>query len=134
VNKPDYVLDSFAVLAYFQAEPGGTKVKNLLKEASAGEALAFLSLVNLGEIIYITERKLGSDTAQDTLEDILRLPIQLAEASMDRVLDAAHVKAHHAISYMDAFVVSLARELKATIVTADPEFKKVESLTNILWL
>jgi PIN domain nuclease of toxin-antitoxin system len=134
VKKPHYVLDSFAVLAYFQAERGGAKVKKLLKEVSAGEALAFLSLVNLGEIIYTTERKLGSDTAQDTLEDILRLPIQLAEASMDRVLDAAHVKSHHAISYMDAFVVSLARELNATIVTADPEFKKVESLTNILWL
>ena len=134
MKKPDYVLDSFAVLAYFQAEPGGEKVKNLLKKALAGKALAFLSLVNLGEIIFITERKLGGDTAQNTLEDILRLPIQLAETSLGRVLDAAHVKAQHAISYADAFVVSLAQELKATIVTADPEFKKLEPGAKILWL
>ena len=134
MKKPGYVLDSFAVLAYFQAESGGAKVKDLLKKASAGKVLAFLSVINLGEIIYITERRLGGDTAQNTLEDILRLPIQLAEASMDRVLDAAHVKANHAISYADAFVVSLAQELKANIVTADPEFKKLESGVNILWL
>ena len=94
----------------------------------------FLSHVNLGEIIYITERKLGSDTANNTLEYILRLPIQLIAAGMERILAAAHVKASHAISYADAFVVSLAQELKATIITSDPEFKKVESLVNILWL
>jgi PIN domain nuclease of toxin-antitoxin system len=134
VKKPGYVLDSFAVLAYFQAETGGVKVKDILKEASAGRASAFLSVLNLGEIIYIIERRLGRDTAEGTLGDILRLPIQLAEASIDRVLGAAHIKAHHAISYADAFAVSLARELNATVVTADPEFNKVQSLVNILWL
>jgi predicted nucleic acid-binding protein len=134
VKKPGYVLDSFAVLAYFQAEAGGVKVKDILKEASAGKASAFLSVLNLGEIIYIIERRMGSDPAENILGDILRLPIQLAEASMDRVLDAAHIKAHHAISYADSFAVSLARELNATIVTADPEFKKVQSLANVLWL
>ncbi len=134
MKKPSYVLDSFALLAYFQAEAGGAKVKDLLKKASAEKAAAFLSVINLGEIIYITERKLGRDTAENTLEDILRLPIQLAEANMDRVLAAAHVKAQHAISYADAFVVSLAQEHEATIVTADPEFKKVDSLADILWL
>jgi len=134
VRKPSYVLDSFAVLAYFQAETGGAKAKDLLKRASAEKVATFLSLINLGEIIYITERKLGRDTAENTFEDILRLPIELTEASMDRVLTAAHVKARYAISYADAFVVSLAKELEATIVTADPEFKKVKSLASILWL
>lgn len=134
MKKPRYVLDSFALLAYFQAEPGGAEIKDLLKKALAKKAAAFLSVINLGEIIYITERKLGRDTAENTLADILRLPIQLAEANIDRVLSAAHIKAQYAISYADAFVVALAQELKATMVTADPEFEKVESLTNILWL
>ena len=79
MKKPSYVLDSFAVLAYFQAEPGGVKVKSLLKKASAENVPAFLSLINLGEIIYITERKMGRDIAENTLEDILRLPIQIAD-------------------------------------------------------
>ncbi len=60
--------------------------------------------------------------------------MQLVETNMERVLAAAHIKANHAISYTDAFVVSLAQELKATIVTADPEFKKIKAFSNILWL
>jgi predicted nucleic acid-binding protein len=44
------------------------------------------------------------------------------------------IKAQCAISYADAFVVVLAQELEATIVTADPEFQKVKSLTSIQWL
>ena len=134
MKKTRYVLDSFAVLAYFQAETGGAKVKAILKEALSGEAVAYLSVLNLGEIMYITERRLGRDTAESILGDIVRLPVQLAEAGMERVLAAAHVKANHAVSYADAFVVSLAQELNATIVTADPEFKTVQSQVNILWL
>jgi len=134
VKKPSYVLDSFALLAYFQAEPGGEKVRDLLREASAKKATAFLSVINLGEILYITERKLGRNTADNTLRDIFRLPVQLADASTDRVIGAAHVKARYAISYADAFVVALAQELEATIITADPEFQKVASLATILWL
>ncbi len=134
MKKPMYVLDSFALLAYFQAEPGGLKVRDLLKKASVKKAEAFLSVLNLGEIIYITERRLGRNTADETLADISQLPIQLVETNMERVLAAAHIKANYAISYADAFVVSLAQELKATIVTADPEFKKIKAFSNILWL
>jgi hypothetical protein len=43
------------------------------------------------------------------------------------------IKAQYAISYANAFV-AFAQELEATIVTADPEFQKVESVTSILWL
>ena len=134
MKKPSYVLDSFALLAYFQAEPGGEKVRDLLREASAKKATAFLSVINLGEILYITERKLDRNTADNALADIFRLPVQLADASTDRVIGAAQVKARYAISYADAFVVALAQELEATIITADPEFQKVTSLATILWL
>ena len=134
MKKPSYVLDSFALLAYFQAEPSGPKVRELLKQVRAGEALAFLSLINLGEIIYNIGRKRGDAAATEILHDIARLPIRLAEVTLDRVLAAAQVKAHHAISYADAFAVALAQELDATVVTGDPEFKQVESLAPVLWL
>ena len=53
---------------------------------------------------------------------------------MARILSAAHIKARYSISYADAFVVALSHEKKGIIVTADPEFKQVESLVDILWL
>lgn len=134
MRKPIYVLDSFAILAYFQAEPGGTKVKELLKQARAGDTMTYLSLINLGEVIYTTGRKLGNDRAREILDDIMLLPIQLAEVTMARVLAAAQIKTQYPISYADAFAVALAQELKAAIVTGDPEFKQVESIVTLFWL
>ena len=134
MKKPGYVLDSFAVLAYLQAELAALKVSGLLKQAGNGDAVVFLSLINLGEILYITERKLGRDISREILQDVFTLPVQVAEATLDRVLSAAHVKASHPISYADAFTVALAQEMSATIVTGDPEFKRVESLVEVLWL
>jgi predicted nucleic acid-binding protein len=134
VKKQHFVLDSFALLAYFQAEPAALKVKEILKQARNEDAVVFLSLINLGEIIYTVERKLGRDVAQGILHDVFSLPIQVTEVTMDRVMSAARVKASFPVSYADAFAVALAQETAATVVTSNPEFKRVESLVNVLWL
>ena len=34
-----YVLDTFALMAHFEAEKGGEKVRELLKQAEAGDTL-----------------------------------------------------------------------------------------------
>ena len=134
MRKTTYVLDSYAVLAYFQAEPGGLSVKKRLKQAHVADAETFMNLINLGEAICTTGRKLEEHRAEEILNDITRLPIQPAEATQARVFAAAQVKTQYPISYADAFAVSPAQELKATIVTGDPEFKQVESLVTLLWL
>lgn len=45
-----YVLDSFAVMAYFQAESGGEKVLELLEKAGNDEVTLAMSLINEGEL------------------------------------------------------------------------------------
>lgn len=134
MKKKGYVLDSFALLAYLQAESNGSKVKEVLREALFAKTAVYMSIISLGEVLYITERKLGKETATAILHDILRLPIHLAETTMDCVVSAAHIKARYAMSYADTFVVALAAELKATIITGDPEFKQVETMVDISWL
>jgi predicted nucleic acid-binding protein len=134
VKKPRYVLNSYALLAYFQAEAAGLEVKGLLVRAWQGKALAFLSLINLGEIVYITARKLGREVSMEVLQDVLRLPIRIVEATMDRVVSAAQIQAAYPISYADAFAVGLAQEMNAAVVTRDPALKQVEPLVTIMWL
>ncbi|MGO9370888.1 MAG: type II toxin-antitoxin system VapC family toxin [Syntrophobacteraceae bacterium] len=134
MKKPNFVLDSFALLAYLQAEPASLKVKETLKLARDRDAQVFLSLINLGEIVYTVERKLGEDTSREVLQDVLTLPIEISEVTMERVLSAAHIKGKFPISYADAFAVALAQEMTATLITGDPEFKRVESLVKIMWL
>ena len=134
MNRPKHILDSYALLAYFQAEPAGAKVRNILKDAAADASKAFLSVISLGEIYYIVARKRGEEKAGEITEAISRLPVGLVDVTKERVLAAARVKAQHPVSYADAFVVATAIEFTATIVTGDPEFKETESRAAVLWL
>ena len=134
MKKPAFVLDSYAVLAYFQAEQGALKVKELLQQAQEGTVAVFLSLINLGEIAYPVERRLGGEILQQTLLDISTLPIHVCAVNKERVLAAAHLKAAFPISCADAFAAALAQEMGAPLVTGDPEFKHMQSLVATLWI
>jgi len=134
VKKPNYVVDSYALMAYLGDEVGAEQVKALLRQAQGDDAIIYLSLINLGEVAYIIERRYGSERLQEVLAILAQLPITTIEASFELVLAAAHVKAQHAVSYADTFAIALAQEKGAPVVTGDPEFKKVEHLVQVVWL
>lgn len=133
-KKPGFVLDSFALLAYFQAEQGGEQVRQILKKALHGHVLVFVSVISLGEVYYIVARKRGKNTAREIIQDIESLPVNVLDAGFERVIRAADVKADHPMSYADAFVAAAAMEFSASIVSGDPEFKAVEINTSVLWI
>jgi predicted nucleic acid-binding protein len=129
-----FVLDSFALLAYLQDEPVAARIEKLLDSAGKDKCRLFLSLINLGEILYIVERRGGVVKAHDTLALIRQLPIEIPSVDEQLVLEAAHIKANHTLSYADAFAVATAIQENATVLTADPEFQSVEALVKVEWL
>lgn len=133
-DKPAYVLDSYAMLAYLNGEAGQERVQDILTQAQSGKADVFLGMINLGEIMYIVERRRGLTQAQRTLSLIESLPLILCDTTQALVLDAAHIKAGHAISYADAFVVALAQTETAIVLTGDPEFETMAEEVSIEWL
>ena len=132
--KPAYVLDSYALLAYLNGEAGQTRIQEILTLALSNEVKVYLGLINLGEILYIVERRRGLTQAQRTLSLLESLPLTICDTTRALVLDAAHIKAGHTISYADAFVAALAQSENAIVVTGDPEFKFVTELVRIEWL
>lgn len=130
----DYVLDSFALLALLRLEQGADQVTALLQEAEQGTSRVLMSLISVGEVVYIVERRWGETHLRNFLAHLEAAPIEVAAVDRGRVFAAAHVKAHHPISYADAFAVALAQELEATIITGDTEFHAVEGLIPVLWL
>ncbi len=132
--SPVYILDSFALLAHFQAEPGGLAVRALLESARDDESALAMSLINAGEMYYLMHRHKGRDNAEAMLKDLRELPVTLYPATEERIWNAARLKATHAISFGDAFAAALAQELGAILVTGDPEMKSVESFIQIMWL
>lgn len=133
-DPPIYILDCYALIAYLADEPAAVHIERRLASAHAGDIRLLLSVINLGEVLYIIERKGGLDRAQEILALIRQLPIEIQTAQEEAVLMAAHIKAHHAISYADAFVVALAEQTGGTILTSDPEFRSVQDIVNIEWL
>jgi len=134
VDTPVFVLDTFALIAYLRDEPAAAQIEKALADAKKGKCRLLVSLINLGEILYIVERRGGVAKAQDTLALIRQLPIEFLPADEQAVFDAAHIKANHALSYADAFAVAAAILESAIILTGDPEFKSVESIVTVEWL
>jgi ribonuclease VapC len=133
-DLPAYVLDSFAFIAYLEDEPAAQRVQKILKDAEENKCKVYISIINLGEILYSVERNNGLAKTHETLALVQSLPIEILPADNQTVLAAAHIKANHPISYADAFVVVAAQKIKGTIMTGDPEFEEVTELAKIEWL
>jgi predicted nucleic acid-binding protein len=94
--------------------------------AAEGRNTLFMSVVNLGEVMYIEERERDPDHAREVLASINELPIEIVEVNRPLTLVAAHLKAICPIAYADCFAAALAQSKNATLVTGDPEFKKLK--------
>ena len=126
-----YVLDSFALLAFFQAETGGLHVRSLLTDTTTRTAIA---TVNLGEVAYRTEREFGFERVLDVLGKVVEFQIDVVDVDRSLALMAARHKASYRMSYADCIAIALAQRLKAPLVTGDLDFQQVEHLVNVEWL
>ncbi len=130
--KKKRVLDAYAIIAYLKEEPGHSIVKDLL--ASEGIDL-FVNSVNLGEVFYIFARSHGLRAADYFLSVILpSLPITVLDNSLEDVIEAARLKAVHALSFADCFAAATAIREQAPLVTGDPEFKILGKQLRIDWV
>jgi ribonuclease VapC len=132
--KGPFIFDSHALLKLFQKEKGYEKVSQLLEEIRRSGSGKFLNVINLGEIVYTTKREFGDQKKLEVLANIERLNFTLLPVSNHLVFQAAEYKAQYNISYADCFILASAIEQKASIVTGDREFKKVEHLVEIVWV
>jgi len=133
-NKPRFVLDSFALLAFFRAEPSGSRVRELLEQAQADEITLSITTVNLGEVFYRAIRERGREHAHEMLGRVEEFGVEIASVDLELALIAGALKADSGIGYADCFAAALARRLDAAVVTGDPDFRQVEHLVAVEWL
>jgi len=129
-----YVLDSYALIAYFEDEPGADRVAQVLRQLIQGKAKGFMSVVNWGEVYYNTMREQGVTEAEKVILQLDKFPIQIVEANKDLAYDAAKLKGKYRIAYADCFAVALSAKLNASLVTGDSEFKKLQERISIRWI
>ncbi|MDP2969649.1 MAG: type II toxin-antitoxin system VapC family toxin [Deltaproteobacteria bacterium] len=128
------VLDSYSLIAYIENEDGAEKMIEVFRVARDSGRALFLSVVNWGEVYYITLREAGRERAEAVAQLISTLPIQIISVDLELTKQAAEFKAIKKMSYGDCFAAALAKLRKAELVTGDEEFKQVEGEVKILWI
>jgi predicted nucleic acid-binding protein len=129
-----YVLDSYAMIAYFEDESGADQVAQILRQLIQGKAKGFMSVVNWGEVYHSTLRAEEVAEAEKIICQLDKLPIQIVDVKKDSTYEAAKLKGKYRIAYADCFAVALSVKLNASLVTGDSEFKKLREQISIQWI
>ena len=127
-------LDSHALLRLLRDEPGAEMVFQLLEKARQRDQAVHMTEVNYAEVQYIIRRKDGDAVWAAIAGELRAAPIEFHPATRALADLAAGFKARFRLSLADAFAAALAKEMKAELVTGDPEFKALEKEIRIQWL
>ena len=105
------VLDSYSLIAYVEGETGKDTMIEVFRSARDSGKTCLLSVVNWGEVYYITLREAGAQRAEEVAHLIHTLPIHLVSADLELTKQAAIFKASKKMSYADCFAArSLAKQ------------------------
>ena len=123
------VLDASALYRYLTNGAGAGTVAAVLKDASAVDSNAIMSVVNWGEVYYTLVKHIGLAKTDRILSELLeRVPISLIGVNQEDAQRAARLKAQYNLPYADAFAAALTTS-QHVLVTADVDhFERVPKL------
>src|SRR2546421_554729 len=98
------------MMAYLDGGPAAQEVRQMVRKARKKEILAFFSLINYGECLYIIEREQGVQNAQRAIGIIDQLALHIVPIDRPLVFAAARLKVSFPISFADAFSVAVAKQ------------------------
>jgi len=123
-----YLLDTSALLALRDDEPGAERVSALLEAAARGELSCHGCFMSQMELLYRVWKDEGEEAGRSAYTLCLRLPITWLHESPELLERAAAVKACFPLSLADAWIAAAAIQLDAVLVHKDPEFENVADL------
>lgn len=128
------VLDSYALMAFFEDEPGADFVRGLIQKAVESDTNLLMSVVNLGEVWYSIARTNSVEMADQYIHEIKGMGIEIIDVDWQITRQAAAFKVNGNISYGDCFAAAVAKIRKAELITGDREFKSLDGEIKISWL
>src|SRR3989304_4279758 len=128
------VLDSYAMMAFLEDEPGADLVRGLILTAEENKTSLLMCVVNLGEVWYSIARTNSPNIADRYIQEIEGMAIDIVDANWQITRQAAIFKANGNISYGDCFATALTKIRRAELITGDKEFKLLEKEIKISWL
>lgn len=117
-----YLMDTSALLALRDDEPGADHVADLLHRAQNGENRCIICFITLMEILYRVWKDENQAAARLAYEQCRSLPLETVHESRPLLEKAAEIKATHRLSLADAWIGAAALQEGAVLVHKDPEF------------
>lgn len=123
------ILDTKPLIKFFAQEEGWKEVKEILSRIEAGELEAGISVVTLTEIYYKYLREGRVDLAVARTQQ-LRYALYLKKLEVDEAVavKAGEFKGKYNVSVADAFIAASAHSEDATVISDDPDFKKIPTI------
>ncbi len=119
-----YLLDTSALLALRDNEPGANRISELLSDGSP----CYGSFMTLMEVFYRVWKDEGEAAGREAYADCFALPMVWIHESPEILQRAAVIKATHPLSVADAWIAATALELEVMLVHKDPEFEHLPEL------
>jgi ribonuclease VapC len=130
----DLVLDSYALIAYLEDEPGAGRIEKIFEKVKDGGCQALMSAINWGEVYYSMFCSKGEDKAEDVLIVIEQLPLEIVGVDRNTVYQASRLKAKYSVAFANCFAAALAVKRNCKVITGDKEFQKLEGEVSVEWL
>jgi predicted nucleic acid-binding protein len=115
-----FLLDTSALLALRDDEPGADRVAGLLKGPAVECYACFMTRM---EVLYRVWKDENEVAGKLALQQCLALPLKWIEASDELLIQAAELKAGFSISVVDAWIGAAALRQGAILLHKDPEFE-----------
>jgi predicted nucleic acid-binding protein len=121
-----FLLDTSALLALRDGEPGSDQVADLLYQAQRGKTLCLICFMSLMEILYRVWRDENESAGLLACEQCRSLPLQVVHESRPLLERAARIKATKRLFLADSWIAAAALQEGATLVHKDPEFTSLD--------
>ena len=121
------VLDTGILMLILKGDP---KVADIVKKVFEG-AKAYTTTVNLVEVYYKAEEKLGKQTAITWFNRLAySKDLEVIPVDTELALKAGKIKAKYKklLSLADAIIVALTQKEKATLITTDKRLENIEEI------
>lgn len=122
-----YLIDSWVWIEYFLGTKRGEAARKYIESAEE----KIIMPINVFEVYYKILSLKGRIEAEKFTEFMSR-KAALQEISLEVIKLAAELKNEKKLAMADALVLSTAIKNNATIVTGDPDFKKITEVKTIM--
>jgi len=120
-----YLLDTKALIAFFNDEEGADFVERILAKVDSNRADGYISAITLTEIYYIYSRRVGEDIAKERVEQLKLSNLKIVPINEEVAVEAGVYKLK-AIPIADAIIAASAKHVGAKVVTDDEHFLKTD--------